>query len=135
MEKHPAGTFRVAKVEVLYDDVTNNRPGSSQADCVFEFTPDRSLVASGVNQTVQNELDIAQASSNLQKTMMGMRTQQLTAMGAVQELTKTRTILMQAGQADKAQEVTQAIQSLQQGGHDVEKTLLGTMLTLDQGKR
>jgi Ca-activated chloride channel family protein len=66
--------------------------------------------------------------------MMGMRTQQLTAMGAMQELNKTRTVLMQAGQAGKAQEVTLAIQALQSGG-DAEKTLMGTMLNLDQGKR
>jgi Ca-activated chloride channel family protein len=134
MERHPGGVFRVAKAEVIYDDVANNRPGSAAADCVFEFTPDRSLVASGVNQVVRNELDIANASQNLQRTMMGMRTQQLTAMGAMSELQKTRTILMQAGQTSKAQEISAAIQSIQ-GGGDAEKTLMGTMLNLDQGKR
>lgn len=134
MERHPPGVFRVARVEVLYDDVANNRPGQASADCVFEFTPDRTLVASGVNQVVRNELDIAMASQNLQRTMMGMRTQQLTAMGAMTELQKTRTILMQAGQTGRAQEINAAIQSIQ-GGGDAEKTLMGTMLNLDQGKR
>ena len=132
----PGGhVFPVAKGRrLIYDDVANNRPGSAAADCVFEFTPDRSLVAGGVNQVVRNELDIAMASQNLQRTMMGMRTQQLTAMGAMSELQKTRTILMQAGQTSKAQEVSAAIQSIQSGG-DAEKTLMGTMLNLDQGKR
>jgi len=65
---------------------------------------------------------------------MGMRTQQLTAMGAMSELQKTRTILMQAGQSGKAQEVTAAINAIQAGGN-AEKTLMGTMLNLDQGKR
>ncbi|HLJ57295.1 MAG TPA: hypothetical protein VKT77_19820, partial [Chthonomonadaceae bacterium] len=134
LERHPAGTFRVAKVEVLYDDVVVNRPGVATGDCVFEFTNDRALLAANINQTVKNELDIAQASQDLQRTMMGMRTQQLTAMGAVQELQRTRTILMQAGQSQKAQEVDQAMQALKKGG-DVEKTLIGTMLNLDQGKR
>jgi Ca-activated chloride channel family protein len=134
LDRHPVGTFRVAKAEVIYDDVANNRPGSATADCVFEFTPDRSLVAGGVNQVVRNELDIAMASQNLQRTMMGMRTQQLTAVGAMSELQKTRTILMQAGQTSKANEVSAAIQSIQ-GGGDAEKTLMGTMLNLDQGKR
>jgi len=53
---------------------------------------------------------------------------------AVQELQRTRTILMQAGQSQKAQEVDAAMQALQRGG-DAEKTLIGTMLNLDQGKR
>lgn len=134
LERHPAGTFRVAKVELLYDDLVTNRPGQATADCTFEFTNDRNLVAANVNQIVRNELEIAQASQNLQRTMMGMRTQQMTAMGAVQELQRTRTILMQAGQAQKAQEVDAAMQAIQRGG-DAEKTLIGTMLNLDQGKR
>jgi Ca-activated chloride channel family protein len=134
-ERHPVGTFRVAKVEVLYDDVVNNRPERVAADCAFEFTNDRALLPASVNQVVRNELEIAQASQNLQRTMMGMRTQQLTAMGALQELQKTRTILMQAGQTGQAQEVDAAMQALQRGGADVEKTIIGTIYNLDQGKR
>ncbi len=133
-DRHPPGVYRVAKIEVLYDDVVNNRPERVTSDCVFEFTNDRSLPPSGVNQIVRNELDIAQASSNLQRTMMGMRTQQLTAMGAMSELQKTRTILMQTGQTGQAQEVDAAMQALQRGG-DVEKTIIGTIYNLDQGKR
>ena len=134
LDRHPVGAFRVAKVEVLYDDVVNNRPGQAVADCVFEFVNDRALVAANVNPIVKNELDIAQASQNLQRTMMGMRTQQITAMGAVTELQKTRTIMMQAGQSGKAAEITAAIQAIQSGG-DADKTLMGTMLNLDRGKR
>ena len=134
LDRHPVGAFRVAKVEVLYDDVVNNRPGQAVADCVFEFVNDRALVAANVNPLVKNELDIAQASQNLQRTMMGMRTQQITAMGAVTELQKTRTIMMQAGQSGKAAEITAAIQAIQSGG-DADKTLMGTMLNLDRGKR
>lgn len=133
-ERRPPGIYRVAKIEVVYDDVVNNRAERITADCVFEFTTDRSLLASGVHQVVYNELEIAQASQNLQRTMMGMRTQQLTAMGAMQELQRTRTVLMQAGQVGQAQEVDAALQSLQRGA-DAEKTLMGTIMNLDQGKR
>jgi Ca-activated chloride channel family protein len=133
-ERHPAGVFRVARVEISYDDIVQNRPERAVADCVFEFTTDRALVASGVNPIVRNELDIALASQNLQRTMMGMRTQQLTAMGAMQELQKTRTLLVQAGQTMQAQELEAAMQSIQTGG-DVEKTIIGTIYNLDQGKR
>ena len=135
LERHPQGVFRIAKIEVSYDDVVNNRPERFTTDCVFEFTNDRSLIAANVNQTVKNELEIAQASQNLQRTMMGMKTQQLTAMGAMSELQKTRTILLQTGQAAQAQEVTMAMQALQQGGADVEKTIIGTIYNLDAGKR
>jgi hypothetical protein len=65
--------------------------------------------------------------------MMGMRTQQLTAMGAIGELQKTRMTLMQAGRVDQANEVTMAIGAIQQGG-EAEKTLIGTIHNLDQGK-
>ena len=135
LERHPQGIFRVAKIEVSYDDVVNNRPERLATDCVFEFTGDRNLIAANVNQTVKNELEIAQASQNLQRTMMGMRTQQLTAMGAMSELEKTRTILLQTGQGAQAQEVTMAMQALQRGGADVEKTIIGTIYNLDAGKR
>lgn len=134
LDRHPAGVFRVARVEVAFDDVAANRLDRAETDCVFEFTADRDLVASGVNQTVANELQIAKASQSLQRTMMGMRTHQVTAMGAVQELQKTRTILMQAGSADSAQEVEAALRSLQNGA-DIEKTIIGTIFNLDQGKR
>jgi Ca-activated chloride channel family protein len=135
LERHPAGTFRVAKVEAYYDDVVNNRAERVSADCVFEFTNDRAMVAAGVNPMVRNELDIAQASANLQRTMMGMRTQQLTAMGAMGELQKTRTILLNAGQTQQVQQLDAAMQSLQRGGGDVEKTLMGAIVDIDQGKR
>ncbi len=134
-DRHAPGVYRVAKVEVLYDDIVNNRPERVTTDCVFEFTNDRSLLAAHANQIVRNELDIALASQNLQRTMMGMRTQQLTAMGAMQELQKTRTVLLQAGQVGQAQELDAAMQSLQRGGADIEKTIIGTIYNLDQGKR
>lgn len=135
LDRHPQGTFRVAKVEILYDDVVNNRPERASADCVFEFTNDRELLAANVNPVVRNELEIAQASQNLQRTIMGMRTQQLTATGALQELQKTQAILSQTGQVQQARELDAAMQALQRGGADVEKTLIGTIYELDQGKR
>lgn len=134
-ERHPVGVFRVAKVVVTYDDLLANRPGQASADCVFEFTKDAALWAQGVNPIVHNEIEIAQASQNLQRTIMGIRTQQLTAMGALSELQRTRTILMQTGQIEKAQQLDAAMQSLQRGSSDVEKTLMGTIVDIEQGKR
>jgi hypothetical protein len=66
--------------------------------------------------------------------MMGMRTQQLSSMSAMQELQRTRTVLQQAGRTEQAREVTLAMEQLQQGGQ-VEKTLIGTIYNLDRGKK
>ena len=126
--------YRVAKVEITYDDAVSGRTEQLVSDAGIEFVTDRAQVESGKNPVVQRELEVHLASRNLEKTMMGMRTQQLTAMGAMQELQKTRTILMDSGRSAEAQDVGQAIDALQRGG-EVEKTLIGTIYHLDQGKK
>ena len=133
-DRHVPGVYRVARAEVAYDDVVTNRQETLSADGVIEFTPDPALVSGGVNGVVQRELEVHLASRNLEKTMMGMRTQQISAMGAVQELQRTQAILQQAGRTLQARELDQAIQAVQQGGQ-AEKTLIGTIYTLEQGKQ
>ncbi len=133
-DRHVPGTYRVAKVDVTYDDAVSGRTEVLTADAVIEFATDRAAVEASKNPTVQSELEVHLASRNLEKTMMGMRTQQLTAMGAMQELQRTRTVLQQAGRAEQAREVTLAMEQLQQGGQ-VEKTLIGTIYNLDKGKK
>lgn len=130
---HAAGVYRVARVDVTYDDVVSGRTETLGADVALEFVADRVAVEASKNPVVQRELEVHLASRNLEKTMMGMRTQQLTAMGAIGELQKTRMTLMQAGRVDQANEVTMAIGAIQQGG-EAEKTLIGTIHNLDQGK-
>jgi Ca-activated chloride channel family protein len=134
MDRHVPGTYRVVKAEVAYDDAVSGRTELLSSDAVVDFTNDSSMVEAGKNPVVQRELEVHLASRNLEKTMMGMRTQQISSAGAMQELNKTRTILMQSGRAGEAQEVTRAIETIQRGG-DVEKTLIGTIYHLDQGKR
>jgi hypothetical protein len=134
LDRHVPGTYRIARVEVAYDDAVSGRTEVLAGDAVVEFVSDRGQVGSGKNPVVQRELEVHLASRNLEKTMMGMRTQQLNATGAMQELQKTRTILMQSGRSEQAQEVGAAIDALQRGG-EVEKTLIGTIYHLDQGKR
>ena len=132
----PAGTYRVARMEFVYDDCVSGAPEQRLLqDLVFEFTPDLNLVASGKNATVQRELEIAMASRNLERTMMGIKTQQLTGGAALHELQRTQMLLTQAGRTEQAQELTQAMQDLQRGGGNVEKTLIGTIMDLDLGKR
>jgi len=136
MGRRPAASYRVAKVEVTYDDcVSGGFNQRLEGDLVFNFVNDASLVASGVNGTVQREIELAKASRSLERTMMGIRTQQLTTGAAIQDLQRTQMLLTQSGMTQQAAEVGQAMQGLRAGTGDAEKTLIGTMLDLDLGKR
>jgi Ca-activated chloride channel family protein len=130
-----AGTYRIVKVELAYDDAVTGRNEILTSDVEMEFTSDKGLVASGVNPIVRQEFEIAQASKNLEKTVMGMKTQQISAMGATMELQRTMTLLASQGRMDEATQVRSAIDSIQHGGQDAQKTLIGVQLTLEQGKK
>jgi len=131
---HPAGIFRVMKAEIFYDDAASGRSEVLIGDVEFEFTADKAAVQSGINAMVRQEIEIAQASRNLEKTVMGMKTQQISAMHATMELHKTMNLLAAQGRNDEAADVRKAIESIQSGGADAEKTLIGTIYNLDQGK-
>jgi Ca-activated chloride channel family protein len=134
--RRPAGTYRVARAEVTYDDcVTGAFNQRLEGELVFNFVNDPQLVASGVNGTVQREIELAQASRNLERTVMGLKTQQLTAGMALMDLQRTQMLLQQSGMDEQAAEVGAAIQGLRSGSGDAEKTLIGTMLDIDAGKR
>ena len=132
----PPGSYRVARVSLVYDDATTGMSDQRlEEDLVFEFIGDRERVAGSVNMTVQRELEVARASRNLERTMMGLKTQQLTAGAAMVELERTQMLLASQGRADQAQDVGDAIRSLRRGSGDAEKTLIGAIIDLDQGKR
>lgn len=135
-ERRPPGTYRVARVEASYDDcVTGAFNQRVEGEVVFNFVTDPSLVARGVNGTVQREIEVAAAGRAIERTMMGLKTQQLTAGMALQDLQRTQMLLTQSGMSEQAAELGQAMQDLRSGGADVEKTLIGTMLDIDLGKR
>ncbi|MFN3649606.1 MAG: vWA domain-containing protein [Armatimonadota bacterium] len=134
--RRPAGTYRVAKAEVLYDDCVSGAFNQRiEGDLVFNFVNDPALVQSGVNGTVQQEIELARASRSLERTMMGLKTQQLTTGMAMADLQRTQMLLQQSGAAEQAAEVAQAIQDLRSGAGEAEKTLIGTVMDLDLGKR
>jgi len=129
----PGGKYRVAKVEVVYDDSVTARTESVVGDVVVEFTSDTSLVAANVNPQVQREIEVAEASKNLEKTVMGMRTQQVSPADAMRELEKTRSMLIQQGKTLQAQDIEKAMNEIRQGA-GAEKTLMGTIINLERGK-
>lgn len=137
LQRRPAGTYRVAQAVLSFDDVTTGRTQQVQADAVVEFITDEARIATGLNPLVQREVQVAQASKSLERTVMGMKAQSLNATMAIAELERTQSLLMAQGRVEQAQEVTQAINSIRQGGAgtEAEKTLMGTILDLEQGKR
>ncbi len=135
-EPHRAGTYRVARAVLSYDDGTTGRTTTISSDAVVEFVSDRARVLQGADPVVAQELSIALAGRDLQQTMMGLRTQQLSAVQATQALERTQALLTQQGRTAEASELAEAAQALRRGDEGLsEKTLIGTIYHLDQGKR
>jgi Ca-activated chloride channel family protein len=128
----PGGKYRVAQVELSYDDSLTARTETTSADVVIDFTTDASLIAGGISPIVQRELEVAEASKNLERTVMGMRTQQISPAEAIQEMERTRMILVQQGKTMQAEDMQRAIDQIKQGGA-AEKTLIG--INLDREKQ
>lgn len=130
----PSGKYRVTRAEVIYDDCTTGQSNQHlMADAVMDFCTNPSEVSQAENPLVAEQLALAEASRNLEKTVMGIRTQMLTTAMATQELQKTQMLLVQHGRTDEAAQVGTALQGLNQG--DAEKTLIGTIYDLDRGKQ
>jgi len=103
---------------------------------VIEFTADSARYSVPADVRVAQAAQVAAASRVVEKTILGMKTGQLSAAGAMQELQKTQALLLTQGRTADAQEVTMALRALQSGDQtSAEKTLLGTVFNLDQGKK
>lgn len=133
---HPLGEYRVVAGRLTYEDILSGRQESIDLDCVMEFTADSSRYSAPVNPEVAQASQLVAASRVVERTIMGLKTGQITQMGAMQELQKTQALLVQQGRTQEAQEVTLALRALQSGDTGgAEKTLMGTMVNLDQGKK
>lgn len=135
-QNHPLGWYRVAAGRLTYDDVTTGKTETIDLDFVLEFTSDSARYNVPQHPRVAQAAQIASASRVVEKTIMGLKTGQLTAMGAIADLQKTQALLLSEGRTGEAQEVTMALRALQSGDTSgAEKTLMGTMVQLDQGKK
>lgn len=134
-QNHPLGFYRVAGGRLTYDDAVSGQNESVDIDLVIEFSSDIARYSVPVDPRVSQASQIQMASRAVEKTIMGLKTQQISAAGAVQELQKTQALLLTQGRTQEAQEVTMALRALQSGDQGAaEKTLMGTMVNLDQGK-
>lgn len=136
MTNHPLGWYRVAEGKLSYTDTNSGATKTIAIDLVIEFTADASKYSVAPNPRVSNAAEMALASRAVEKTIMGLKTGQITSMVAISELQKTQALLLNDGRTAEAQEVTLALRALQSGDQGTaEKTLMGTMVQLDQGKK
>ncbi|MBS1723563.1 MAG: VWA domain-containing protein [Armatimonadetes bacterium] len=132
---HPLGHYRVAGGALNYTDASGLER-SQNLDLVMEFTADAARYSAPVDPRVSAAAQVSAASRTVEKTIMGLKTQQITAAAALSDLQKTQALLMSQGRTSEAQEVTIAMQAIQRGDTGgAEKTLMGTMVNLDQGKK
>lgn len=133
---HPLGWYRVASGTLTYEDAAMGAQNSVPIDLIMEFSSDAARYSLPANPAVTRAADLALASRQVEKTIMGLKTGQITQMAAVQELQKTQALLTAEGRMAEAREVTLALNALQHGDQSgAEKTLIGTVLNLDQGKK
>lgn len=133
---HPLGWYRVASARLTYDDSISGQAETLDLDLVLEFTADAARYGAPANPRVTQAAEIAASSRAMEKTLYGLKTGQMTAQLAISELQKTQMLLLKDGRVAEAQEVTMALRALQTGDQSTaEKTLMGTMVNLDQGKR
>lgn len=133
---HPLGHYRVASGVLTYDDGSTGKQETVNLDFVMEFSSDSARYSAQQNPKVRGAADLALASRAVEKTIMGLKNSQITAQMAIADLQKTQALLLQQGRTQDAQEVTLALRAIQSGDTgSAEKTLMGTMVNLDQGKR
>ena len=133
MTPRAAGIYRLAVAELLYDDALTGKQEKLITDVLWEFTADRRRIGTGMDSRVQSEIEVARAARALEMTILGLKTQQINREQVMQNLNRTKTLMLDQGKLAQAQQLTQAMRDIQ-GGGSVEKTLIGTIYTLDQGK-
>jgi Ca-activated chloride channel family protein len=132
---HPVGLYRVAAGSLSYTDSSGaNR--KVDIDLSIEFTSDPSRYSAPADPRVEQAAEVSAASRAIERTVMGLKANEITQAMAVADLQKTQALLTSQGKLSEAAEVTQAIRAIQGGNvGGAEKTLMGTMVNLDQGKR
>ncbi len=135
LEARPGGPYRALEAELTFDDAAAGGGARTlRADATAEFVTDAAQIG-GEDPLVAQHVELAQASRNIERTVMGMRTQQISPMTAMIELEKTQRLLLSQGRVEEAADIGRAVADLKSGGvSGAEKTLVGAVLNLDQGK-
>ncbi len=136
VDSRQGGTYRVAKAALSYTDGATGQTQTQSANVVMRFGMDINEARSSPDPDVARELSVVMAGRDLERTMMGMKTQQLSVADLTQALDRTQAILTQQGRTSEAHEVAQAAQAARSGNESaMEKTLIGAIYHLDQGRK
>jgi len=134
-DPRPSGPYRVLRAELAYTEAVTGQPRVQSLDCQVDFVADASQVPAEEHPSVKAQLELVRASEDLEKTVMGMKTQQISPMTAVLELERTRALLAQQGRVEEAQQLGEAIEQIRGGSSTgAEKTLIGTIYNIERGK-
>ncbi|MCH8275033.1 MAG: VWA domain-containing protein [Armatimonadetes bacterium] len=135
-QNHPLGHYRAMGGRLTYDDAVSGRQETLDVDLMIEFTSDQARCNVPQDSRVAKSVEVSMASRVVERTMMGLKSGQVTAQMAIADLQKTQMLLAEEGRTEEAKQVEQAIRDLKRGAtQEVEKTLIGTVTSLDQGKR
>ncbi|MBC8140471.1 MAG: VWA domain-containing protein [Armatimonadetes bacterium] len=135
-EPRTPATYRVAKAVLSYEDAATGKREIVAANAVVDFVSNANAAKVSLDPQVAQEVAVAQASRDLEKTMMGMRTQAINVTQMADALRRTQTILTQQGRVAEASQVAEAASQAQRGdAANMDKTLMGAIYTLDQGRR
>lgn len=135
-DNHPLGHYVVATGRLHYEDTGGGVSKVVPVDLVMEFTADAARYSVAPDPRVVSAHEVSAASRVVEKTIMGLKTMQITTAQAMAELQKTQMLLLADGRTSDAQEVTMAMNALKSGDvGGAEKTLMGTVVNLDQGKK
>lgn len=133
-QNHPLGHYRVASGRLTYEPLAGS-PQVVDVDFVQEFTAEAARYSAPPDHRVAAAAQVSAASRAVEKTIMGLKTQAITTAAALADLQKTQALLLNQGRTQDAREVTIAMQAIRSGDvSSAEKTLMGTVHHLDQGK-
>ncbi len=133
LRDRPPGRYRLMHVDAEYRN--GDATVRLSADATASFSMDPARYSRPVDPVVQREIDLQLAARDLERTVMALRTGQMSAADAAAEMKRTQQFLADVGQAGTAAELTRAMGHLGDPGAQVEKTLLGAALTLESGRR
>jgi Ca-activated chloride channel family protein len=137
---HPAGVFRLGTAEIEYEDCLSRNRRQISADIVLEFTRNPSRISAGVGTRVQREIQIMMAARSLDRTMMEIRKTGSAPKDLLSDLERTQQVLVRHGQMEQADQIERALSDIRTNESrrsyaSAEKTLIGAIVQLDQGKR
>ena len=131
---HVPGFFRIAAAELEYQDCSTFSGQRVSAEAVVEFSDHPARNCRPGNPGVQSEVRLMLASRQLDQTMVAMRSRSVTAKNALADLERTHKLLANDGRRVQAGHVQRAIDDIK-AGESIEKTLIGAIVPIDQGRR